>query len=321
MSPPQGQGTSVNFPDNRDTNRAWLLNYPYGDLPDFNVGTLQWNWAVQELAAARAAGQIIFVQWHHTPFSRGVHGSSVTSNQSGEAMRIYAPLMEQFRVAGVFNGHSEVAELSYFDLDNDGYGVHLWDVGAAGDGLRGVEDAAGLTNSAIISWRNNPINPEGSAFTMNPYNLWSADQNEPELWIGNKLVRGGKHYGFLEVDVQPLGENQFRVSFANFHNFPINSGDAGFTVTGYQLRRYDNTIVLEGTPDNLRRVTVCLGDLNGDALVDDADFVLFADAYNAMDCSSPSMLDACKADFTGDGLVDDADFLVFVTGYDRLVCP
>ena len=133
VAPPQGQYLNINFPFNRDTNRAWLLGYAFGDLPDFNVGTSQWNWAVQELAAARAAGQVIFVQWHHTPFSRGVHGTSVTSTQSGEAMRIYAPLMEQYRVAGVFTGHSGVAEMSYFDLDNDGYGVHLWDVGAAGD--------------------------------------------------------------------------------------------------------------------------------------------------------------------------------------------
>ncbi|MFN9758850.1 MAG: hypothetical protein ACK58X_20820, partial [Planctomycetota bacterium] len=76
VAPPQGQFLNVNFPFNRDTNRAWLLNYPYGDLPDFNIGTAQWNWAVKQLAAARAAGQVIFVQWHHTPYSRGVHGTS-----------------------------------------------------------------------------------------------------------------------------------------------------------------------------------------------------------------------------------------------------
>ena len=254
VSPPQGQGTSVNFPDNRDTNRAWLLNYPYGDLPDFNVGTLQWNWAVQELAAARAAGQIIFVQWHHTPFSRGVHGSTVTSTQSGEAMRIYAPLMEQYRVAAVFTGHSEVAEMSYFDLDNDGYGVHLWDVGAAGDGLRGVEDAPGATNAAITNWRNNPLNPQGAAWQMNPYHVWCADQSEPETWQGNKLVSGGKHYGFLECDIERLPAGGYRLTFQNWHTFPLNAGDANYTVTGYELRPYTNRVVLEGPANDLRPV-------------------------------------------------------------------
>jgi len=254
VAPPQGQGTSVNFPDNRDTNRAWLLNYPYGDLPDFNVGTLQWNWAVQQLDAARAAGQIIFVQWHHTPFSRGIHGSSVTSTQSGEAMRIYAPLMEQYRVAAVFTGHSEVAEMSRFDLDNDGYGVHLWDVGASGDGLRGIEDAPGATAASITNWRNNPLNPQGAAWQMNPYHVWCADQNEPETWQGNQLVSGGKHYGFLECDIERLPAGGYRLTFQNWHTFPLNAGDANFTVTGYELRPYANRVVLEGPANDLRPV-------------------------------------------------------------------
>jgi 3',5'-cyclic AMP phosphodiesterase CpdA len=258
VAPPQGQGTNVNFPDIRDTNRAWLLNYPFGDLPDFNVGTAQWNWAVQELAAARAAGQIIFVQWHHTPFSRGIHGSSVTSTQSGEAMRIYAPLMEQYRVAGVFCGHSEVAEMSYFDLDNDGYGVHLWDVGAAGDGLRGVEDAPGATTAAIANWRNNPLNPQGAAWNINPYHVWCADQSEPETWNGNQLVSGGKHYGFLEFDVERTSGGNFRITFQNWHTFPLNAGDAAFTVTGYELRPYQNRVVLEGPANDLRPVPAAL---------------------------------------------------------------
>jgi hypothetical protein len=106
VAPPIGQDINENFPQNLDTNRAWLTGYSFGDIADFNVGTEQYEWAVKELAAAREAGQIILVQWHHTPYSRGVHGSSVTSNQSGEAMRIYAPLLEQYRVATLLCGHS-----------------------------------------------------------------------------------------------------------------------------------------------------------------------------------------------------------------------
>ena len=109
VAPPVGQGISSKFPLNLYTNRAWLTAYPFGDIPDFNTGTPQWDWAVRELAAAREAGQIILVQWHHTPFSRGIHGTSVTSNQSGEAMRIYAPLLEQYRAAVLLTGHSEVS--------------------------------------------------------------------------------------------------------------------------------------------------------------------------------------------------------------------
>ena len=57
----------------------------------------------------------------------------------------------------------------------------------------------------------------------------------------------------------------------------------------------------------------CPGDLNGDGLVDDADFTLFVIYYN-------NLVDP-RADFTGDGLTEDADFSEFVNSYDALVCP
>ena len=308
VAPPQGQYLNINFPFNRDTNRAWLLNYPYGDLPDYNIGTAQWNWAVQELAAARAAGQIIFVQWHHTPFSRGIHGTSVTSTQSGESMRIYAPLMEEYRVAGVFTGHSEVAEMSYFDLDNDGYGVHLWDVGAAGDGLRGVEDAIGQTAAAITAWRANPLNPEGAAWNPNPYHRWAADQSEPENWNGNRLIGGGKHYGFLEFDIERLKNGEYRVSFQNWHTFPVNAGDANFTVTGYELRPYRNRVVLEGPVDDLRPVALgpsCADiDLDQDQVVTAADLSIVLGAWGT-----------AGGDITGDGTTNGDDLAALLAAF------
>ena len=65
----------------------------------------------------------------------------------------------------------------------------------------------------------------------------------------------------------------------------------------------------------------CRADLNGDNVVDDADFVLFAAAYNILDCADPSMPAGCPADLNGDGFVDDADFVIFVGAYNELVCP
>jgi len=305
VAPPQGQALSAAFPANRDTNRAWFSTpYAPADIPDFNVGTTQWDWAVATLAAARAEGRIVFVQWHHTPFSRGVHGSSVTSPQSGEAMRIYAPLMEQYRVAAIFCGHSEVSEQSYFDLDGDGYGVHLWDVGAAGDGLRGVEDSANATNNAITAWRNNPANPEGQSFTMNPFHRWSADQSEAELWNGNQLIRGGKHYGFLEVNLQTLTPGQFRLEFQYFHNFPLNSGDANFTVTSYELREFKNRVVLVGPASDLRPVT-CDYDYNQDGNVDLADAQQLAQVFVGLLTPEATWLDG-DSNFDGNTDLTDA---------------
>jgi 3',5'-cyclic AMP phosphodiesterase CpdA len=317
VAPPVGQDINPNFPQNLDTNRAWLNAYPFGDIPDFNIGTAQWNWAVEQLADARAQGQIIIVQWHHTPFSRGIHGTSVTSNQSGDAMRIYAPLMEEYRVAAVLCGHSEVSEQSYFDLDNDGYGVHLWDVGAAGDGLRGVEDAVGATNANITSWRNNPLNPLGQAWVPNPYNQWSADQSEAETWVGNKLLGGGKHYGFLEFDITPLAGGEFEIAFQYWHNFPVTAGDAAFTVTGFELRPYNNRVVLRGPANDLQPIALdpdCAAiDLNQDSVIDGTDLSILLGSWG-------SCTNSCAfGDINGDGTVDAAD-LAFLIGAWGSVC-
>ncbi|MBL8876835.1 MAG: CotH kinase family protein [Phycisphaerae bacterium] len=69
------------------------------------------------------------------------------------------------------------------------------------------------------------------------------------------------------------------------------------------------------------RCSPCPGDLNGDGPIDDADFVLFASAYNILDCADPSMPANCPADLNDDGFVDDADFVVFVAAYDEFICP
>ncbi len=72
--------------------------------------------------------------------------------------------------------------------------------------------------------------------------------------------------------------------------------------------------------DNILIGTACLGDLNHDGLVEDADFVIFATAYNLLDCADPAMPVGCPADLNADGVVDDADFVVFASAYDKLIC-
>jgi len=64
----------------------------------------------------------------------------------------------------------------------------------------------------------------------------------------------------------------------------------------------------------------CPGDFNIDGVVDDADFVIFVNAYNILDCADPTMPDGCVCDMNGDGFVDDADFVDFVVAYNNLTC-
>lgn len=62
-------------------------------------------------------------------------------------------------------------------------------------------------------------------------------------------------------------------------------------------------------------------DLDASASVDDADFSIFAHAYNLLDCADPAMPAGCPADLNFDGVVDDVDFTLFVPSYDALICP
>lgn len=65
------------------------------------------------------------------------------------------------------------------------------------------------------------------------------------------------------------------------------------------------------------RPASCVCDLNYDAIVNDADFSMFAAAYDQLICSGLT----CSGDLNFDGLVDDADFSIFAVAYDGLLCP
>ncbi len=66
---------------------------------------------------------------------------------------------------------------------------------------------------------------------------------------------------------------------------------------------------------------ICRADLNADRSVDDADFVLFAGAYNLLLCSDPAQEADCPSDLDSDGLVTDKDFVIFAQAYQDLFCP
>lgn len=95
-----------------------------------------------------------------------------------------------------------------------------------------------------------------------------------------------------------------------FRTANTNSGGGSFN----QIVNYDNWSVRV-------HVVACKSDISADGLVDDSDFVLFAAAYDTLDCADPAMPAGCPADITGDGFVDDSDFVQFAQAYDALECP
>ena len=64
----------------------------------------------------------------------------------------------------------------------------------------------------------------------------------------------------------------------------------------------------------------CPADLNSDQLVEDMDFVVFASAYDTLDCADTAMPLGCPADLNHDGIVEDSDFVLFAAAYDALLC-
>lgn len=75
---------------------------------------------------------------------------------------------------------------------------------------------------------------------------------------------------------------------------------------------------VDGGPylDNVSLIPLCAPDLNGDGVIDDVDFVLFAQNYDLF--SVPPASGAC--DFNDDAQIDDVDFVIFASAYDQYVC-
>ena len=216
-----------------------------------------------------------------------------------------------------------------------------------------IEDGGGLwladgTNATITNTtvaNNNATNYSGGAVLYNA----SATIKNSILWgntggladleiknlvlynsaasIGHTTVQGwsGALGGTGNNGSNPLFVNPAGGDFSLGAGSPaVDSGDNAALPLSYQLD-------LAG---HVRRISTidrgayefgshptCPGDLNDDGFVDDSDFVVFASAYNILDCADPSMPSGCPADLNSDGYVDDADFVVFAAAYNELLCP
>ncbi|TDK48149.1 T9SS type A sorting domain-containing protein [Algoriphagus formosus] len=210
------------------------------DLSSFGPGSPQYQWLEANLQEAQESGQLIFVQFHHAAYSSGEHGVPINhelaTGQSGVPMRVLHPLFEEFGVVAVLSGHDELFERSFVDLDNDGKGVMYYDVGVAGDGMRGEKR----------NWISNPL----QLLNYNSFKQWTADQNEPEQWTiqgGNPvLTDGGKHYGHLEVNINRIVENgnQFaQIDFSPVYVFPVL--DQNYNLQNVERRVYGDEVSLK----------------------------------------------------------------------------
>ena len=217
-----------------DTNDAlWRdpANYPSGyrghDLrpcpaPDFHPGSPMYAWLERQLQDAAKRSPFIFVVSHHCPYSVGYHCRDVgTDGQCAVPLRKdIVPLLQKYGVTAMLCGHDEMMEHSKVG------DLHVWDMGIAGDGLRG----------GIIAQHGNP------------WQVWRADVDSPEQWNGPELVDGGKHYGHLEVSITQTANGEWQARFEPVYVFPKQDANGKFTGE-FERRVYDDVLTItKGDP-------------------------------------------------------------------------
>lgn len=130
------------------------------------------------------------------------------------------------------------------------------------------------------------------------------------------VVREGQSIEVAAGDFKVLNAVNFHSDNNTGDGLPNSMGSNGTWAFQADLAGFTSTAIFVATIEG-----ECPADLNGDGFVEDSDFVIFAEAYNILDCADPAMPAGCAADLNADGFVDDSDFVVFASAYNELLCP
>lgn len=76
---------------------------------------------------------------------------------------------------------------------------------------------------------------------------WSAHGDADEVWQGQRLVAGGKHYGFLHVKVEPTTMGQYQVVFEPRYSLPVTDA-LGKTTGEFKTEIYDHVVKVQVKP-------------------------------------------------------------------------
>ena len=218
------------FRDANCSSNKWDL--PSGRSPDFNPGSRQYTWLTNNLADAQRNAKFTFVVNHHCPYSVGYHNrTNVTESGewlSGRAVRALTDTMLKYGVAGWLCGHDEIMEHSRIpgvetlpDGTTRPYVLNVFDMGTAGDGLRGKQ-----------------ITKED-----NRYEVFRAQKDAPEIYDQNNvLLDGGKHYGHMEINVREERPGVWTATMEPVYIFVRK--DANGKACGFERRVYGDVTVL-----------------------------------------------------------------------------
>ncbi len=208
--------------------------------PDFNPGSVQYQWLEEQLADAQRNKLFTFLVGHQCPYSVGYHGrvngekgtESSKEYLSGAATRCFTNLVFKYGVDAWICGHDELYEHSQITgtetLPNGAtrrHTVNIYDVGMGGDGLRGCRRCE----------------------KPNPYEVYRAHVDSPEIYDANgTLIDGGKHYGHLEVNVTTNSVGLWTATLTPVYIFVSSNAVTGKLL--FDRRTYPDEIVITNTP-------------------------------------------------------------------------
>ncbi len=220
-------------PERSDKDTNWYLRGAQegGPAPEWVAGSEQAAWLETTLARAQQNKQFIFVMFHHAPYSSGIHGRppGVEDGEnfaSGIPLRDLTPMFLRYGVTAVFNGHDETYEHSTVTGTQNGHTVHFFTIGIGGDGLRGPE--SDVDNSQRV--------------------FLAHDDAAEQFDSNGVLLKGGKHYGHLEVNLSADDSGSWTARIEPVYVFPLMSEDG--KVQSFERRVYDDVTIIEGAHEH-----------------------------------------------------------------------
>ena len=146
---------------------------PDNVTPDWEPGSEQYKWLVNQLDIASSSSAFTFVMFHHAPYTKGSHGS-IDDRHSGYHLRVLDSLFRSKGVDGAFVAHDHLVERcltgpegfwNKFD-ETDPNNLNYFVQGNGGEGARTPQ--IGWEN-----WMQIPNAPKGSYYSRYFYD-WES---------------------------------------------------------------------------------------------------------------------------------------------------
>lgn len=321
--------------------------YPYGADPDYGFGT--WILAqnpstqhVEEIVGAGAWGSFIWMDRR-----RGLSAVLITDIPAGTQASLDAAL-GLFDIARRQTEQAQVLNLAR--STGPGPLQLTWSPPPGASSVRvygsdqPIRDIFNLDDAVLLA------ETSATSLVVPPFNAYAVTARFPSL-ENRALVPGSNSLTtpcLPVISAQPLNVDGCSGAGAAFHVGVAPAPDQRFQwrFAGVPIdadanpsARTPNLLLAVITPGDVgaydcvisnacgsvisqpARLRACFGDFSCDGLVDDDDFVRFAQQYDVFACADPRMPYGCSADFNADGQVDDHDFVLFAFAYDRYACP